>query len=63
MLVYFAMIFAVVGMCSEVVDHYDRRDNEKVYRLTSRIGNWGGAVLYFTAIAVDIAMLRGLILR
>lgn len=41
-LLYAAMICACLVMLSVVVDHYDRRPNEKYYRTFAQVGKFAG---------------------
>jgi len=39
-LVYISMILAVLGMISTILDHYDKRDNERMYNNFTKFANF-----------------------
>jgi hypothetical protein len=53
-LMYAAMACAVCVLLSTVLDHYDRRDNEAVYRQVARVGKVIGWVLFALALALYV---------
>jgi MFS family permease len=51
---FFAMLSACVVLCSVVVDHYDRRDNESAYRRVATYGEFVGWSLMFAAVLLEL---------
>lgn len=50
-----AFLSGVANMMSVVVDHYDKRNNEKNYKLFSRITQILGWTLFVIALIVDLS--------
>lgn len=53
-IMYFAMLSAALNLISVIVDHFDRRNNERNYQLFAQITIWLAIVLFLTAILADI---------
>lgn len=53
-LMFIAMLCAAVVLSSVVVDHYDKRDNERHYRLFARLGGFVGWTFFALALALDL---------
>lgn len=49
---YGAILCACIVLLSTVVDHYDRRNNERAYRQVARVCKFAGWSLFVVAMAV-----------
>lgn len=54
LILYGAFLFAVANLMAVVVDHYDRRNNEKNYKLLARITQIAGWTLFALALLLDV---------
>src|SRR5258706_3826346 len=54
-LMYAAMLCAAAALLSVVVDHYDRRDNERSYRAFAKKAQRGGWILFAAALIAYLA--------
>jgi hypothetical protein len=52
--VYAAMVCAILNLISVVVDHYDKRNNEKNYLLAANTAPWNSIVYYWVFIRAVI---------
>lgn len=49
-LVYAGMLCLSANFLSVIVDHFDRRNNERNYRLFARVTSWAGWISYLSAL-------------
>jgi hypothetical protein len=52
-ILYFSGLFAVANMISVVIDHYDKRNNERNYRVFAKVTQILGLIFLFLAIVLD----------
>lgn len=52
--VYFSFIFATCNLMSVIVDHYDRRNNEKYYQIIAKVFGILGWSLFVVAFLIKI---------
>lgn len=57
-ILFAALIVAAAAMVSAIIDHYDRRNNESLYRNIEEWGAKAGAALFALAIGLNIAGVR-----
>lgn len=53
-----AILCAVLNLLAVVIDHYDHRDNERVYEVVAKITQTLGWSLFFLAIILDIFVFK-----
>lgn len=53
-----ALIVAAAAMASAIIDHYDRRNNESLYRSIEEWGTKAGSALFALAVGLNIAGVR-----
>lgn len=53
-LMFIAMMCATVVFISVVIDHYDKRDNERYYRFSARLGEFAGWTFFGLAIGLKL---------
>lgn len=49
LLMFIAIVCAVIFLVTEIIDHYDTRDNERTYNKVARTFKYLGVVLFVTA--------------
>ncbi len=54
LLMLIAMLLASAALLSVVVDHYDRRDNERYYRFFARVGEGAAWTFFALALLLDL---------
>jgi hypothetical protein len=53
-LAFVAACFAAIAMGTQILDHYDRRDNERTYRRIADVAGWIGVMVFIAAVLVDV---------
>lgn len=53
-ILYASFLFAIANMMSIVVDHFDKRDNEKNYHRFASVTKTIGGILFLIAIVLDL---------
>lgn len=53
-LIYGVMLCLCIHLFSSVVDHYDRRDNERYYRLVAKWSAYLGLVVFFIGMFIEV---------
>jgi hypothetical protein len=53
LMMFIAMLCAAAAFLSVVIDHYDKRDNERYHRFFARLGEVAGWTFFGLALALD----------